>query len=93
MNKNGDKEAFNGPVLWPGKRINNLCYADDLMSFILTNKQINTAIVTFQEHVDSLKNKMQKKYLNLNVKKSGWTIFPYLYDPTGESTRKTTTYV
>ena len=39
------------------------------MSFILTNKKINTVINTFQEHVDSLKLKMKKKYLNLNVKK------------------------
>ena len=61
LNKNNDKEEFKGPELWPGKRINNLCYADDLMSFILTNKEIPTAIVTFQKHVDSLKNKMQKK--------------------------------
>ena len=76
MNKNEGKEAFKGPELWPGKRINNLCYADDLMSFILTNKKINTAMRTFQEHVDSLKNKMQKKYLNINASKSGWTIFP-----------------
>jgi len=60
------------------------------MSFILTQKPITTAIVTFQEHVDSLKNKMQKKYLNLNIKKCGWTIFPYTYDPTGQSSREST---
>ena len=74
--QSGEK-AYRGPEVFPGKNINNICYADDLMTMILTDDYISVAQKDYQKNLDSIKEKFSENFLDVNIKKTGRTYHPY----------------
>ena len=68
-----NEKAFQGPEVFPGKNINNICYADDLMTMTLTKDYINVAQKDYQKNLDAIKEKFNDNFLDLNIKKTGRT--------------------
>ena len=75
LNEKGSSndQVYNGPELFPGKKINNICYADDLMTMILTKDYINVAVPYYQRNLDSIQKIMGEIFLSFNISKTGRT--------------------
>ena len=65
-----------------GKRINNCVLVDDLTCLHMSDKSISKSIEEFQLFTNIVKKAIDSVLLDINVKKTGFTIHNYGKDPT-----------